>query len=177
MSGSAECRNQPPRGTRAQRQLLIEPATRSPERARKTRASLLTMTYMDAGHTSNKTFIRMISGRRRGIDEAFACFSPDNLVGDISDIHRLHSLWLIVSSGWQLLIGPLPGKPARIATNALSRSFPDIRGSISGGCEFLFAVLGHPSRHPTGAHTESARVHLLGESSFPVCGDTSPSGE
>jgi hypothetical protein len=51
MSGSAECRNHPPRGKRAQRQLLIGTATRSPERVRKTRAFLLTMTYMDAGNT------------------------------------------------------------------------------------------------------------------------------
>jgi predicted phage gp36 major capsid-like protein len=52
MSGSAECRNQPPRGERAQRPLLIGPATRSPERARKTRAFLLTKTYMDAGYST-----------------------------------------------------------------------------------------------------------------------------
>jgi hypothetical protein len=49
MSGSAECRNQPPRGKGAKLQPLIGPATRSPERERKTRAFLLTMTYMDAG--------------------------------------------------------------------------------------------------------------------------------
>src|ERR1700689_3511449 len=47
MSGSAECRNQPPRGKRAQRQLLIGLTTRSPERVRIARAFFLTMTYMD----------------------------------------------------------------------------------------------------------------------------------
>jgi hypothetical protein len=52
MSGSAECRNQPSKGKRAQRQLLSRPATRSPERARKTRAFLLTKTYIGAGDTS-----------------------------------------------------------------------------------------------------------------------------
>ena len=51
MSGSAQ-RNHPPRGKGALRQLLIGPATRSPERERKTRAFLLTKTYMDAGDTS-----------------------------------------------------------------------------------------------------------------------------
>jgi hypothetical protein len=51
MSGSAECRNHQPRGKRAQRQLLIGPATRSPQRERKTRAFLLTKTYIDAGDT------------------------------------------------------------------------------------------------------------------------------
>jgi len=35
---------------RAQRQLLIGLATRSPERERQTRAFLLTKTYMEAGH-------------------------------------------------------------------------------------------------------------------------------
>jgi hypothetical protein len=54
MSGSAECRNQPPRGKRAQRQLLIGLTTRSPERERMTRAFLLTKTYMDAGNPGQK---------------------------------------------------------------------------------------------------------------------------
>ena len=36
---------------RAQRQLLIELATRSPEREKKTRVFQLTKTYMDAGDT------------------------------------------------------------------------------------------------------------------------------
>jgi hypothetical protein len=47
MSGSAECRNQPPRGKRAQWQLLIGLTMRSPERERRARAFLLTKTYMD----------------------------------------------------------------------------------------------------------------------------------
>jgi hypothetical protein len=54
MSGSAECRNYQPRGKRAQRQPLIGLTTRSPERERKTRAFLLTMTYMDAGDTVHR---------------------------------------------------------------------------------------------------------------------------
>jgi len=52
MSGSAECRNQPPRGERAQQSILVKPATRSPERERKSRAFLLTKTYMDARNTA-----------------------------------------------------------------------------------------------------------------------------
>jgi hypothetical protein len=52
MSGSAECRNQPPRGKRAQWQLLIGLTTRSPERERRARAFLLTKTYMDAGDSA-----------------------------------------------------------------------------------------------------------------------------
>jgi hypothetical protein len=63
MSGSAECRNHPPRGKRAQRQLLIGTATRSPERERKTRAFLLTMTYMEAGDSPLRAFV-VLSNRR-----------------------------------------------------------------------------------------------------------------
>jgi len=60
MSGSAECRNQPPRGKRAQ-QLLIGLTTRSPERVRMTRAFLLTMTYMDAGDTAKACLTALIT--------------------------------------------------------------------------------------------------------------------
>ena len=52
MSGSAECRNQPPRGKRALQSILIRRTPRSPERVRETRAFLLTKTYMDAGDTA-----------------------------------------------------------------------------------------------------------------------------
>jgi hypothetical protein len=64
MSGSAECRNHPPRGKRAQRQLLIGLTTRSPERVQETRAFLLTMTYMEAGDTAT-TPGRTLAGHRR----------------------------------------------------------------------------------------------------------------
>jgi hypothetical protein len=70
MSGSAECRNQPPRGERAQRPLLIGPATRSPERERKTRAFLLTKTYMDAGHPAAVC-------RQAGFEVPIATPAPD----------------------------------------------------------------------------------------------------
>jgi hypothetical protein len=48
MSGSAESGNQKPRGNVVQRQILIKPIARSPKRAGKSCAFLLTMTYMDA---------------------------------------------------------------------------------------------------------------------------------
>lgn len=54
-SGFAECRNHPPRSIRARRQLLVGWKTRSPQRVRKTRAFLLTKTYMDAGDTVQGT--------------------------------------------------------------------------------------------------------------------------
>ena len=44
-----ESRNHQPRGIRAQPKILQNPATRSRERAQRTRAFLLTMTYMDGG--------------------------------------------------------------------------------------------------------------------------------
>ncbi len=49
MSGSAQSRNQPPRGKGAQQPILIIFTARSPERERKTRVFQLTKTYMDAG--------------------------------------------------------------------------------------------------------------------------------
>jgi hypothetical protein len=48
----SECRNQPPRGIRAQQSILIGRTTRSQERERMTRAFLLTKTYMEAGDTA-----------------------------------------------------------------------------------------------------------------------------
>jgi|GEM_PF-5094553 len=44
-----ERRNHQPRGKRAQLSILIRPTARSPARLRKTRAFLLTKTYMDGG--------------------------------------------------------------------------------------------------------------------------------
>ena len=59
MSGSAECRNHPPRGKRAQQSILIRRTPRSPERVRETRAFLLTKTYMDAGNSSTSVKIEL----------------------------------------------------------------------------------------------------------------------
>ena len=47
-----ESRNHQPRGIRAQLSIPIRPTTRSPARVKKTRAFLLTKTYMDGGDTT-----------------------------------------------------------------------------------------------------------------------------
>jgi hypothetical protein len=75
MSGSAECRNHPPRGKRAQRQLLIGLTTRSPQRERMTRAFLLTMTYMDAGQPSITTQLQPLTSALAGFDECVGDFA------------------------------------------------------------------------------------------------------
>jgi hypothetical protein len=59
MSGSAECRNQPPRGKRAHHPILIGLTARSPERVRMNRAFLLTKTYMDAGDSFKVVYPRL----------------------------------------------------------------------------------------------------------------------
>src|SRR6202011_3538068 len=48
MSGSAESRNHKPRGNTVRRRILIKWIARSPERAQKSRAFPLTLTYIDA---------------------------------------------------------------------------------------------------------------------------------
>jgi hypothetical protein len=51
MSGSAQSRNHQPRGKRAQPSIPTKTTTRSPARVKKTRAFLLTKTYMEGGDT------------------------------------------------------------------------------------------------------------------------------
>jgi len=45
-------RDHQPRGTGAQSEILTRPIARSPERARRPRAFLLTLTYMEGGHSA-----------------------------------------------------------------------------------------------------------------------------
>jgi hypothetical protein len=56
MSGSAGCRNHRPRGTDVQRQILIEPATRSPERGPENSCFPLTNDWVE-NHACHAGFV------------------------------------------------------------------------------------------------------------------------
>ena len=133
-----ESRNHQPRGKRAQPSIPIRPTARSPARVRKTRAFLLTKTYMDGGHPT---------GTLGSADTAMRMPFPSSATKTSTKCRRKPPLDLPVGRGESMaenetLPAVLPGELCEIAESPYSAGIQVLSGLYSDMAAATFAVSG-----------------------------------